>query len=157
MCSQSFDPISRRPITEDSCGHTMCLQCFIFKNNQNGCIQCEELQKEDSLLTKKSIDDDFDNFDQNQLFDDWNEQECVKQNESKSVDIDIINSIYNDETEDDDSEDENQIDNDQCAYQVQWLSDIKNDALEFSSDHTYSHTKSMLEIFGNIFGLKQVK
>jgi hypothetical protein len=137
----------------------MCLQCFIHKNNQNGCIQCEKVQ------TRKSTNDDFDDFDQNQLFDDfdenqlfdeWNEQDSTSQNDSKQTDMDTMNSIYDDDTEEGDSEDENPTDNNQSVYKVQWLSDIKDDAAEFSSDHTYAHTKSMLSIFGVTFGLKQV-
>jgi hypothetical protein len=153
LCKQPYDPISRRPISEDSCGHTMCLQCFIFKNNQNGCIQCEQIIKEEPLSSKKATNDDFD---QNQLFDDWNE-ESISENDHKPTDMDFMKSIYDDETEEGESEDENQIDNNQQGYQVQWLSDIKDDTNEFSNDHTYPHTKSMLEVFGNIFGLKQVK
>ncbi|CAF2872606.1 unnamed protein product [Rotaria sp. Silwood2] len=157
LCTQSYDLISHRPISENSCGHTMCLQCFIYKNNQNGCIQCEKIKKEDSLSIKKSTNDDFDDFDQNQLFDEWNEQESTIQNDSKQLDLDFMNSIYDDDTDDGDSEDENQIDNKQHVYKVQWLSDIKDDAAEFSSDHTYPHTASMLKIFDSTFGLKQFR
>ncbi|CAF4575401.1 unnamed protein product [Rotaria sp. Silwood1] len=157
LCTQSYDLISHRPISEDSCGHTMCFQCFIYKNNQNGCIQCEKLKTKNTSSTKKSTNDDFDDFDQNQLFDEWNEQESITQNDSKQIDIDFMNSIYDEDTEDGDSEDENHIDNKQHVYKVQWLSDIKDDAAEFSSDHTYSHTKSMLKIFDSTFGLKQFR
>jgi hypothetical protein len=129
----------------------MCLQCFIFKNNQNGCIQCEiKIEKEEEEEEECSMkNDDFNDFDQNQLFDDWND--------SKQTDMDLMNSIYDDETEENDSEDENSTVHHQPPYKVQWLSDIKDDAAEFSSDHIYPHTKSMLEVFDNIFGLKQVK
>jgi hypothetical protein len=157
LCSQSYDPISRRPISEDSCGHTMCLQCFIFNNNQNGCIQCEHAV--DNLVDskKKSTSDDFDDFDENQLFDDWNQSESLSHNETKQTDLDPMNSIYDDETDDGDSDDYDDDDADSQPYQVQWLSDIKDDAAEFSHDHTYSHTKSMFEVFDNVFGLKQVR
>ncbi|CAF1034924.1 unnamed protein product [Rotaria sordida] len=157
LCIQSYDPPSRRPISEDFCGHTMCLQCFLSKSDQNICIQCENFKKENSLSINKSSNDDFDDFDQNQLFDGWNEQESIIQNNSKQMDIDFMNSIYDDDTEDGDSEDENQIDKNKHIYKVQWLSDIKDDAAEFSNDHTYSHTESMLKIFGNTFGLKQFR
>jgi hypothetical protein len=158
LCKEPYDLLSRRPISEDSCGHTMCLNCLIRKNNQNGCIQCEikvEKEEEEEVVEVEveepfSTNDNFNDFDQDQLFDDWNE--------SKQTDIDLINSIYDDETEENDSEDENQIDNEQQPpYKVQWLSHIKDDAAEFSSDHTYPHTKEMLRVFGIIFGLKQVK
>ena len=135
----------------------MCLQCFIFKNNQNGCVQCEKMPKEISNLSKRSADDDFDNFDEDQLFDEWNESESISQNETKQTEQDFLNSIYDDETESDDDDDEaNMTDSEAQPYQVQWLADVKNDVAEFSSDHNYPHTKSMLEIFGNVFGLKQV-
>ena len=148
-----YDPISRRPISEDSCGHTLCLQCFIFKNNQNGCIQCEQAVKENSIPTKKSASDDFDDFDQNQLFDEWNEPESISQN-----DTDMMNSIYDDETDEGESDDDtdNPADPNHQPYKVQWLSEIKDDAAEFSSDHTYQHTKDMLGVFDNTFGLKEV-
>jgi hypothetical protein len=97
----------------------------------------EEEEEEEFLSTK---DDDFNDFDQNQLFDDWND--------SKQTDLDLMNSIYDDDTEENDSEDENQIDNNQQPYKVQWLSHIKDDAAEFSNNHTYPHTKSLLEVFG---------
>ena len=135
----------------------MCLQCFIFKNNQNGCIQCaikiekendDEEEEEEEEQQPSIKNDDFNDFDENQLFDDWND--------SKQTTMDFMNSIYDDETENE-SEDENPIVNNQVPYQVQWLSDIKDDAAEFSRDHTYPHTKSMLEVFDNIFGLKQVE
>lgn len=155
LCSQSYDPISRRPISEDSCGHTMCLQCFIFKNNQNGCIQCKNLQKENIAPSANSSNDGFDDFDHNQLFDDWDRDESVTQNDSKQNDMDFTNSIYDEDTEDEESEDES--DTNTQPYKVQWLSNIKDDAAEFSRDHTYPHTKDMLGVFDSVFGLKQVK
>jgi hypothetical protein len=131
----------------------MCLQCFIFKNNQNGCIQCavKAEEEDDEVDEERPIkNDDFSDFDQDQLFDDWDD--------SKQTDMDLMNSIYDDETEENDSDDDdNSVAQNQVPYKVQWLSDIKDDAAEFSSDHIYPHTKSMLEIFGNVFGLKQVK
>lgn len=153
LCTKPYDPISRRPISEDSCGHTLCLQCFIFKNNQNGCIQCEQAAKENSIPAKKSASDDFDDFDQSQLFDEWNEPESTSQN-----DTDMMNSIYDDETDEGESDDDNDnpADPNHQPYQVQWLSEIKDDAAEFSSDHTYPHTKDMLGVFDNTFGLKEV-
>ncbi|CAF1218106.1 unnamed protein product [Rotaria magnacalcarata] len=157
LCSQPYDPIARRPISEDFCGHTMCLNCFIKKNNQNGCIQCENLKKQGSLSKKATTNDDFDDFDQDELFNEWDEQESVAQNDSKQIDMDFTNSIYEDETEESDSEGENQINASQQSYQVQWLSEIKDDAAEFSSDHTYSHTNDMLRVFHSAFGLKQFR
>jgi hypothetical protein len=135
----------------------MCLQCFIFNNNQNGCIQCGKVQKIDTLSKKESTNDDFNDFDESQLFDDWNEHESPSQNDSKQTDMDFMNSVYDDETEEgDDSDEENPVDNNQHTYKVQWLSHIKDDAAEFSSDHTYPHTKTLFDIFDTIFGLKQV-
>ncbi|CAF4236792.1 unnamed protein product, partial [Rotaria magnacalcarata] len=113
-----YDPIARRPISEDFCGHTMCLNCFIKKNNQNGCIQCENLKNQGSLSKKATTDDDFDDFDQDELFNEWDEQESVTQNDSKQIDMDFTNSIYEDETEESDSEGENQINASQQSYQV---------------------------------------
>lgn len=193
LCNQSYDQISRRPISENSCGHTMCLQCFIFNNNQNGCVQCETVSNENIPTKKKPADDDFDDFDQDQLFDEWRESESMLRNSSKITEQDLINSIYDEETEvEDNADDDRDIDEDEEVtdlynndndeeddynnndddeddddeqnqsnlqirpYQVQWLADVKNDAAEFSSDHSYPHTKSMLEIFSNVFGLKQV-
>ncbi|CAF1583711.1 unnamed protein product [Adineta ricciae] len=155
LCAQPYDPISRRPINEESCGHTMCLQCFIFKNNQNRCIQCEKLQEDCANLSiQKPIDDDFDDFDHNQLFDQWNEQESY----TEQSNMDTMNSVYDEETDEcDDSDDDNLIDTTKPAYKVQWLSNIKDDAAEFSSDHTYPHTKAMFEVFDNIFGLRQFR
>lgn len=160
LCEKPYDPISRRPISEESCGHTMCLQCFIFKNNQNGCVQCEENAKKENLAPgRKSIDDDFDDFDQNQLFDEWKESASISNVENPS---ETLNSIYDDETEDEEDIDEDEDDDDEDddearqPYQVQWLADVKNDAAEFSGDHVFPHTKDMLEVFDNIFGLKQV-
>lgn len=158
LCNHAYDVLSRRPISEDSCGHTMCLQCFIFKNNQNGCIQCgnriETDEKEQPSIRDDDDDDDgggdnFNDFDENQLFDDWND--------SKQLDMDFTNSVYDDETEENDSEDETSTTADSIPYKVQWLSDIKDDAAEFSRDHTYPHTKTMFEVFDNIFGLKQFR
>ena len=137
----------------------MCLRCFISKNDQNGCIQCERVPKEDLDFTNTtSKDDDFDDFDQNQLFDEWNESESFSPNEQEQNDGELLRSVYDDETEeaDSDDDDENPIDPPPQAYKVQWLSDIKDDAAEFSSDHTYQHTESMLEVFDDTFGLKQV-
>jgi len=135
----------------------MCLQCFIFNNNQNGCIQCGKVQKADTLSKKEPTNDDFTDFDESQLFDDWNEPESLSQNDSKQTEMDFMNSVYDDETEEgDDSDEENPVDNTQHAYKVQWLSHIKDDAAEFSSDHTYTHTKTLFDIFDTIFGLKQV-
>ena len=133
------------------------IQCvynvFIFKNNQNGCIQCEvkieEEEEEEEEEVSVKPNDDFNDFDQDQLFDDWNE--------SKQSNTDLMNSVYDDETEENDSDEENLTTQSQSVYKVQWLSDIKDDAAEFSSDHIYPHTKSMLEVFGNIFGLKTSK
>ncbi|CAF0836994.1 unnamed protein product [Adineta steineri] len=153
LCTQPYDPISRRPISEDSCGHTMCLQCFIFKNNQNGCIQCAKIEKENFLSKTTVKDDDFADFDQNQLFDEWNEEESLE-----LTNMDTMNSIYDDDTEEgDESDEENLIDIKPNPYKVQWLSDIKDDAAEFSSDHTYPHTQTLFEVFDNIFGLKQFR
>lgn len=154
ICKNSYDSISRRPISEDSCGHTMCLQCFLDKNNQNGCIQCVQIGKKENFNPMKMTSaDDFDDFDQDQLFDDWNESESMLTNENQS---EIINSIYDDETEEED-EDDDDDDEEEESYQVQWLSEIKNDSAEFSSDHIFPHTRDMLEIFDNIFGLKQFR
>ena len=152
LCSNAYDLLSRRPISEDSCGHTMCLQCFIFKNNQNGCIQCAtkvEREEKEQPSIRDDDDDNFNDFDENELFDEWND--------SKPIDMDFTNSVYDDDTEENDSEDENPTTNNLIPYKVQWLSDIKDDAAEFSRDHTYPHTKSMFEVFDNIFGLKQFR
>ena len=150
LCSNAYDLLSRRPISEDSCGHTMCLQCFIFQNNPNGCIQCASRLEQDDTKENQSIrDDDFNDFDEDQLFDDWNE--------SKQMEMELTNSIYDEDTEENESEDENSTTNQPVPYNVQWLSDIKDDAAEFSRDHIYPHTKSMFEVFDNIFGLKQFR
>ena len=49
----------------------MCFQCFVYNNNQTGCVQCQK-KSEATVTEDMSIPgDDFDDFDQNQLFDEW--------------------------------------------------------------------------------------
>lgn len=131
----------------------MCLQCFIFKNNQNGCIQCKnsvEIKEEEEKEKDLTSNDDFNDFDQNELFDEWDEN-------PSSNNTELLQSIYDEETEENDTDDEQTLDQQPSTYKVQWLADIKDDAAEFSGDHMYPHTKTLFEVFGNIFGLKQVE
>ena len=66
----------------------------------------KKYKKNDILPKKESTNDDFNDFDENQLFDEWNEQESLSQNDSKQTDMDLMNSVYDDETEEGDESDE---------------------------------------------------
>ncbi|CAF0748672.1 unnamed protein product [Adineta ricciae] len=40
LCNEIFQTTCHRPISEISCGHIVCFQCFVLNTNQFGCAQC---------------------------------------------------------------------------------------------------------------------
>jgi len=152
LCRIAFDIGGvHRPVS-DACGHTTCFQCFReVMLNGTGCSLCQK-EKNQSKTNRKC---------EAEFFDDWSLNESstskTKLKSIRSFDHDDDNdfenanpSIINDE---EDEEDEDEEENDK----VTWISnDVHDDGPEYQNKQ-FHHTKSMLERFHALFGLRKFR
>ncbi|CAF1152670.1 unnamed protein product [Adineta steineri] len=54
LCNGIFQMTCHRPISEISCGHIICYQCFVLNTNQFGCVQCKKSPEENNINMKLS-------------------------------------------------------------------------------------------------------
>ncbi|CAM4861610.1 unnamed protein product [Rotaria socialis] len=178
ICQISFDIAGIHRPVNDACGHTTCFQCFkTIMINATGCSLCqkEELNSQLSdqsynLVKKIKISDKFQRSDQSvalnraedAFFDEWS----LDQSSSTKKSLKSIKSFDDHNNDDDDDDDTNfetyeQIapiddDEEQCD-KATWISaDVHDDGPEYR-DKEFSHTKTMLERFHALFGLRKFR
>ncbi|CAM4874959.1 unnamed protein product [Rotaria socialis] len=176
ICQISFDIAGIHRPVNDACGHTTCFQCFkTIMINATGCSLCQKEELNSQLSDQsynlvKKISDKFQRSDQSvalnraedAFFDEWS----LDQSSSTKKSLKSIKSFDDHNNDDDDDDDTNfetyeQIapiddDEEQCD-KATWISaDVHDDGPEYR-DKEFSHTKTMLERFHALFGLRKFR
>ncbi|CAF3569054.1 unnamed protein product [Rotaria sordida] len=177
LCQIPFDTAGIHRPVNDACGHTTCFQCF--KANMikaTGCILCKKEKKEEEELHSQlsyqnydSTSDKFQNYNQSHnfnnfedaFFDEWS----LDQSSSSKKSLKLIKTFDDNSNDYDDTGFETydhipSIDDDdeeeQCD-KVTWISaDVHDDGPEYR-DKDFNHTKTMLERFHALFGLRKFR
>ncbi|CAF3482464.1 unnamed protein product [Rotaria sp. Silwood1] len=182
LCQIPFDTTGIHRPVNDACGHTTCFQCFKTTMLQaTGCSLCQKEEELNSQLSDQNYDSTFNKFQnsnqsndlnnfEDAFFDEWS----LDQSSSLKKPLKLIKTFDDDhdnyynyddtgfETYDhipsiDDNDDDDDDDDDNESDKVTWIStDVHDDGPEYR-DKDFSHTKTMLERFHALFGLRKFR
>ncbi|CAF3090085.1 unnamed protein product [Rotaria sp. Silwood2] len=174
LCQISFDTAGIHRPVNDACGHTTCFQCFKTTMLQaTGCSLCQKEEEFNSQLSDLNYDSTSDKFQncnqsndlnhfQDAFFDEWSlDQVSSSKTPLKSIENFDDNNNNNNNADDTGFDTYDHIpsidyDEEKCD-KVTWISaDVYDDGPEYR-DKDFSHTKTMLERFHALFGLRKFR
>ncbi|CAF1574118.1 unnamed protein product, partial [Adineta ricciae] len=172
VCQTPFDTAGVHRPVNDACGHTTCFQCFkAVMIKGTGCSLCQKEEEDlNPLLTNSSSDSFSSNNQSNPInhfedafFDDWSLDQSTPSfsNKSQLKSIKSFDINYDDDDNDfqtlDNITSTNEDNDDEESDQVTWISaDVHDDGPEYR-DKQFNHTKTMLERFHALFGLRKFR